>query len=224
MTTIAVMQPYFMPYAGYFRLFHVADVFVLFDCVQFPRRGWVHRNRFALSDGSLDWLTLAVTKCPRETRIADLAFAPDAADRLSADIQRFPDLREARTRRSTLLELVTDIGTGSISDYLGGQLARISAMLGLSRTIVRSSELSIDPDARGQARVIEIAKTLGATRYVNSPGGREIYDAASFAAHGIELKFLTPFTPSTHSILTFLLKEPATTVASMIQNESTLSS
>jgi hypothetical protein len=39
MTTVAVMQPYFMPYAGYFRLFAAADVFVLFDCVQFPRRG-----------------------------------------------------------------------------------------------------------------------------------------------------------------------------------------
>ena len=38
MTTIAVMQPYFVPYAGYFRLFAVADVVVMFDCVQFPRR------------------------------------------------------------------------------------------------------------------------------------------------------------------------------------------
>jgi hypothetical protein len=48
MATVAVMQPYFMPYAGYFRLFCAADVFVMFDCVQFRRRGWVHRNRFPL--------------------------------------------------------------------------------------------------------------------------------------------------------------------------------
>ena len=76
MTTVAVMQPYFMPYAGYFRLFAAADVFVLFDCVQFPRRGWVHRNRFATAAGHLDWLTLPLLKCPRETRIDELAFAP----------------------------------------------------------------------------------------------------------------------------------------------------
>jgi hypothetical protein len=43
--TIAVMQPYFIPYAGYFRLFAASDLFVIYDCVQFPRRGWVQRNR-----------------------------------------------------------------------------------------------------------------------------------------------------------------------------------
>ena len=218
------MQPYFMPYAGYFRLFSVADVFVVFDCVQFPRRGWVHRNRFALADGRLDWLTLPVMKCPRDTRIDELAFTHDAGERLAADLQRFPELREARAQRSALLELVTDLGTGGISDYLQGQLARICALLGLARPMVRSSELGIDRDAHGQARVIEIAKALGATRYVNSPGGREIYDARSFADNGLELKFLTPFTASAQSILTLLLTASAPTVASMIQNESTLSS
>jgi len=58
-------------------------VFVLFDCVQFPRRGWVHRNRFATAAGHLDWLTLPLLKCPRETRIDELAFAPDAGLRLA---------------------------------------------------------------------------------------------------------------------------------------------
>ena len=58
MTTVAIMQPYFYPYAGYFRLFARADLFVVYDCVQFPRRGWVHRNRLTGADGQLQWLTL----------------------------------------------------------------------------------------------------------------------------------------------------------------------
>ena len=41
---IAVMQPYFFPYLGYFRLFSQADEFVIYDCVQMPRRGRVHRT------------------------------------------------------------------------------------------------------------------------------------------------------------------------------------
>ena len=44
-STMAIMQPYFIPYAGYFRLFAASDLFVIYDCVQFPRRGWVHRNK-----------------------------------------------------------------------------------------------------------------------------------------------------------------------------------
>ena len=43
---IAIMQPYFLPYAGYFRLFSHTDLFIIYDCVQFIRRGWIHRNRF----------------------------------------------------------------------------------------------------------------------------------------------------------------------------------
>ena len=36
---LGIMQPYFFPYAGYFRLFAHVDEFVIFDCVQFRRRG-----------------------------------------------------------------------------------------------------------------------------------------------------------------------------------------
>jgi len=224
MTTVAVMQPYFMPYAGYFRLFRAADVFVVFDCVQFPRRGWVHRNRFLRCDGSLDWLTLPVMKCPRDTRIDALAFSPDADARLAADIQGFPGLGKARADRPALLDLVTHIGTGTVADYLCGQLVSVAAMLGLSKTVVRSSELSLDPATHGQARVIEIAKAFGATRYINSPGGRKLYDAKVFTNHGIELKFLTPFQASTQSILTLLLADSAAAVAAMVCQETTLSS
>lgn len=49
--TVAIMQPCFIPYVGYFRLFAASDLFVICDCVQFPRRDGVHRNR--LLDGAL---------------------------------------------------------------------------------------------------------------------------------------------------------------------------
>jgi WbqC-like protein family len=50
--TVAIMQPYFLPYAGYSRLFAATDLFVVYDCVQFPRRGWVHRNRLVNTAGA----------------------------------------------------------------------------------------------------------------------------------------------------------------------------
>ena len=65
--TFAVMQPYFFPYAGYFRLFAASDLFVIYDCVQFPRRGWVHRNLLPDASGSERWLTLPLEK-PRKAR------------------------------------------------------------------------------------------------------------------------------------------------------------
>src|SRR5215216_742373 len=84
MTTIAVMQPYFFPYLGHFRLLSSVDIFVHFDCVQFPRRGYVHRNQMpkyppAGTEQQKYWLTLPLAAQAQDVRIADLAFAPDAA-------------------------------------------------------------------------------------------------------------------------------------------------
>src|SRR6476619_4367948 len=90
-TTMAIMQPYFIPYAGYFRLFATSDVFVIYDCVQFPRRGWVHRNRLLDASDKEAWLTLHLEKAPLNVLISELRFAPDAGERLDHDLRRFPD-------------------------------------------------------------------------------------------------------------------------------------
>ena len=75
---VAVMQPYFYPYGGYFRLIAAVDLFILFDCVQFPRRGRVHRTEVPDGAGGRRWLTLPLAKQPQTTRIDHLAFAPGA--------------------------------------------------------------------------------------------------------------------------------------------------
>ena len=223
MTTVAVMQPYFVPYAGYYRLFTAADVFVAFDCVQFPRRGWVHRNQFAIAPGMIDWLTLPIQKCDRSTRIADLVFAAEAPALLSRGVQRFPILRSAWNASSPLIDSIKITGSGTVADYLCAQLASVTALLGVSRPIVRSSSLGIPPELHGQARVIAIARALGATRYVNSPGGRALYQPAAFNEQGIELRFLSPFTASTDSILSLLLTDSVGQVAALIRGETLLS-
>src|ERR1700750_1484658 len=88
--TVAIMQPYFFPYAGYFRLFAASDLFVVYDCVQFPRRGWVHRNRLIDASGRLQWLTLPLEKAPQEVLIRDLRFPLNAAKLLAERLRPFP--------------------------------------------------------------------------------------------------------------------------------------
>jgi hypothetical protein len=222
MTTVAVMQPYFVPYAGYYRLFTAADIFVAFDCVQFPRRGWVHRNRFPVAPGVSDWLTLPIQKCDRNTRIADLVFVPDAEALLHRSVQRFPILKSVWDTSSPLIDSVRLTGSGTVADYLCAQLASLTALLGVSRPIVRSSSLGIPADVHGQARVIAIARALGATRYVNSPGGRQLYQPEAFNEQGIELRFLSPFAASTDSILSLLLTESVERIAALIRDETIL--
>ncbi len=98
--TVAIMQPYFIPYAGYFRLFAASDLFVIYDCVQFPRRGWVHRNKMPGADGRECWLTLPLAKMPRDVRIRDLSFSADAAAILRERMRRIPLLASSQAGRS----------------------------------------------------------------------------------------------------------------------------
>src|SRR5215468_11415162 len=87
--TVAIMQPYFIPYTGYFRLLSASDLFVIYDCVQFPRRGWVHRNPLVDEAGVERWLTLPLEKASREILIRDLRFVKDAAELLEQRLRSF---------------------------------------------------------------------------------------------------------------------------------------
>jgi hypothetical protein len=219
-TTVAVIQPYFFPYAGYFRLFTAADAVVMFDCVQFPRRGWVHRNRFATSGGEPDWLTLPLEKAPRDARIADLRFAADARTRLEGQLLRFPDLERARRSHEPLVERMLRVEGQTVAEYLIDLVARVTAALGIERPLLRSSDFGLPPDLHAQSRVIAAVKAAGGTRYVNPSGGRELYDSASFWQSGIDLGFLTPYEGSYSSVLTRLLAEAPDAIASEIRRET----
>lgn len=220
MTTIAVIQPYFYPYAGYFRLFAAADAVVMFDCVQFPRRGWVHRNRFANAAGDQTWLTLPLIKADRDARIDQLRFPLGAVDAIASQLRRFPILANAVRSASPLIDRVLDVGDGDVAAYLDRCVAGVTQDLGLGGPALRSSTLGIDPTLRGQDRVIAVVEAMGGTHYVNPSGGRALYDAAGFRRHGIQLGFLTPYGARMDSILSRMLAEPRTSIAAEIRSET----
>jgi hypothetical protein len=204
--TVAIMQPYFIPYAGYFRLFAASDLFVIYDCVQFPRRGWVHRNCLIDSNGAERWLTLPLAKAPQSVLIRDLQFPPDAAQILAERLRPFPLRANDPAAVAAILDALRN-PAGTTVDYIECMLRQIVDHLGLRWNVLRSSTLDVPESFHGQERIIEIARRLGARRYVNAPGGRDLYDAEAFSKAGIELKFLAPYAGSTASILTRILEE-----------------
>lgn len=187
MTTVAIMQPYFVPYAGYFRLFAAADLFIIYDCVQFPRRGWVHRNRLPDRTGRPAWLTLPVAKAPREATIDALTLRDDFDAQLDLQRRRFPTLA------SSTADEILAAPRGSLVTFLAATLTQIARMLNVGCETIRSSTLGVAPHLRGQDRILAIVEAVGGKRYVNAPGGRHLYDAATFERRGVRLDFLSPF-------------------------------
>ncbi|MGA2795537.1 MAG: WbqC family protein [Roseiarcus sp.] len=200
------MQPYFLPYAGYFRLFAASDLFVIYDCVQFPRRGWVHRNRLIDSSGAERWLTLPLEKASQDVLIRDLRFPSNAAELLADRLRPFPLAAKVSASAEPILAALRQVQDSPV-DYIERLLERIVAYCGIRWNVMRSSSLNIPAELRGQDRILEIARRLGARHYVNSPGGRQLYDPAAFADAGIELRFLPDYGGPTISILDRILHE-----------------
>lgn len=213
------MQPYFVPYAGYFRLFAATDLFVLYDCVQFPRRGWLHRNQLRDTQGAPQWLTLPLRKAPQEALIRDLRFCDTAAADLENQFRRFPALGLATAL--PLMKLMRDL-SGTPVDHIERLLRFTTEQLGLPWRVLRSSSLGVDPVLRGQDRILAIAGRLGATCYVNASGGRALYNATSFDAAGIALRFLEPFQGPYGSIAERLVTEHPAGIAAEIAAEAHL--
>jgi hypothetical protein len=208
---VAVMQPYFMAYAGYYRLLAAADDFVIFDCVQFPRRGWVHRNRLPNAAGEAAWLTLPLAPAPFDVLIKDIVFADDAQARLAEQLRRFPSLEGLGEPAARVL----DAGgmSGPLVDYLERQLVAVRDLFGLSCRFQCSSGLDIDPALRAQDRILAILGRLEASHYVNAPGGRALYDETAFADAGVRLHFLPDYQGSTWSLLHELAVRTAEDIA-----------
>lgn len=127
--TVAIMQPYFVPYAGYFRLLVGSDLFVIYDCVQFARRGWLHRNKLRTATGEADWLNVPLEKAPRDVLIRDLRFRPGAEAEMTAQMRRFPALTAPPAHARPLVDAIR-AAHGNPVDYIVGLLRLASEIMG----------------------------------------------------------------------------------------------
>jgi|TARA_B100001964_G_C14089163_1_gene534013 hypothetical protein len=199
------MQPYFIPYAGYFRLFAACDLFVIYDDVQFPKEGWVHRNRLLNKNNEPTWLTLPIQRKPLATRINEIEFLDDANKVWQEQLRKFP-IMDIDSQNNPLKELIRNPGNKPL-DFIVKGLETVAKILDIPFNVKYSSDLNIGNNLKGQERVLEIVKYFGANEYINAPGGTGLYDAGIFQKNGIELRFLPDYKGSKASILQRLLTE-----------------
>ncbi len=216
------MQPYFFPYLGYFRLFAAADVVVLYDCVQFPRRGRVHRSALQAPAGQYRWLTLPLLRQPREVCISDLVFQDNAEAHFHRRLSGHGWFRTAKGPLADDMRARLKITVPSVADYLERQLVGIARQLELPAQILRSSSLKISSAFTGQRRVLAVVEALGGAVYINSPGGRHLYQDELFQSRGIRLRFLAPYTGLFPHALPALMEADQLTLQRDIQEQAIL--
>ena len=190
---VALMQPYFFPYLGYFSLMAAVDVFIAYDNVQYSRPGWINRNRI-LRDGAPDWLTAVVADAPHTADINQRTYRDWKTQRHSVLELLFQRYRRAphRVDGLGLVERALSIDDDNVARCNTRLVGMLASALGLSCRIETASAIPHDRELKGVDRVLAICAEAGARTYVNSPGGLALYHAGDFAAQNMALRFVQP--------------------------------
>lgn len=190
MHRVAVMQPYFLPYLGYWQLLAAVDTFVVYDNLEYTKKGWINRNRM-LVDGAPATFTLPVKAASDFAHIVEREIADDfKPGKLTAKFAGVYRAAPHWRQLESVLERILACPSKNLFEFLAHQLRVIAAELQLDADIVTSSTVPIDHSLRAQDKVLAFCTTLAADVYVNAPGGRALYSPDAFAAIGCELRFV----------------------------------
>lgn len=190
MRSLAIMQPYFFPYLGYWQLIKAVDKFVIYDDVNYITRGWVNRNCIRIN-GEAHYITVPLKDASQNRRISDIELHPAITWRNKLTKTIALNYKKAPFFGSVfpVLEELITFPTNSLSSYLSHQLESLVLRMGIS-TLLSHSAVYGNQDLSGTDRILDICGRENASTYVNATGGKDLYDPTLFARRDIQLRFL----------------------------------
>lgn len=187
---LGIMQPYFLPYIGYFQLLASVDQFIVYDNIKYTKKGWINRNRMLLNGND------AMFSLPLKKDSDSL----DVVEReLAADYDRAKLLNQFKGAYShapqfeltyPVLEQIVLHEDNNLFRYINNSIVRLCVHLGIKTEIRISSEIDIDHELKGQDKVLALCNAIGADTYINPIGGTGLYSKKDFNLQGIDLQFI----------------------------------
>jgi hypothetical protein len=189
---LAIMQPYFLPYIGYFQLLNAVDNFIVYDKIQFSKKGWVQRNRLLL-DGK-DHLFSLPLKNDSDFFNIDQRYLADSyareRDRTLRIIKLAYNKAPCYSTAMPVIEECFYFDNKNLFQFVFYSIKKIKDYLEIPTNLIVSSDVTIDNGLSGQDRVIALCNAMKAKVYFNAVGGRELYNKEDFAKYGIDLFFI----------------------------------
>jgi len=189
MTTVAIHQPNYLPWLGYFAKIARADAFVFLDDAQFTKGGYTNRVRILSAKGPR-WLTVPVA-----------VSLGDAIDRVRPSATGWPrahlDLLRNEYRKAAcfkqvlpdLSDMLLSVPEGSLAEVNAHLVRAVARRLGLSCSFLRSSELGVAGAADDRLVEITAAVAPGGS-YLSGQGGARYQDPEKFKAAGLGFAYL----------------------------------
>ena len=188
---IAIMQPYFIPYIGYWQLLNTVDRFVIYDDVTYIKGGWINRNRI-LINGKPSYITVPLFQASSYKRICDISLQSSPVWRRKM-IKSVENTYRKAPFFSEIIPVVKKIicyKTDNLADFLAHNITSLATFMGIKTEFVMTSRCYQNINLTGQDRVLDICNQEGASTYINPQGGQTLYDTKAFRRANIDLRFI----------------------------------
>ncbi len=185
---LGIMQPYFMPYIGYFQLMKAVDKYVIYNDVNYIKGGWVARNNILIQEQKQLFIIqlqgASPNKCFNEIHILDNF--KKFRKTLEMNYSKAPCFIQAME----LMDKIFSFPNKRLDLFIQNSFKQILSYLNIDTELILSSDIAKDNSLKGKDKVLEISKLLDADTYYNAIGGKDLYDKKEFADNGISLRFL----------------------------------
>lgn len=184
------MQPYFMPYLGYWQLMAAVDKYVVYDDVNYIKGGWVSRNNI-LMNGQKKMFTIVLGGASPNKHFNDIIVSDDFI-KFRKTLQNCYGKAPYYNIVTEILEKIYTFPQKDLGHFMLNSFQVILDYLGIKTELLLSSSIEKDNTLKGKDKVIHICKLLNADTYYNAIGGQELYNKSEFLNNGIRLQFLQP--------------------------------
>lgn len=188
---LGIMQPYFVPYIGYWQLMNAVDRYVIYDDVNYINRGWVNRNRI-LSDNGSRYFNVQMSGASQNKLINEIRVNNGPKEK-ARNLNVIRDTYKKAPFFKEIFPLVTEIieyDDDNLAGYLFYSIEKIKNYLGIKTELLKSSDIEKDNTLKGQDKILSICTLLGASDYYNAIGGMKLYVQTDFQNKGINLYFI----------------------------------
>ena len=188
---VAIMQPYFCPYLGYFKLISSVDKFVLYDNIQYTKKGWINRNRI-LVNGEPHRFTIPIKKDSSLIDIRDRELAEESLHEIDAILKVISNTYRRAPNFGNVFPLIEALFLHSEKNlfrFIHHTIIELCSYMDIKTEVIISSSLKIDHSLSSSHKVLAICKHLNAKTYLNLPNGKQLYQLDKFKEEGIDLAF-----------------------------------
>lgn len=187
MKKVAIVQPNYIPWIGYFQLINYVDEFILLDDVQYTKRDWRNRNSILTKDG-LQWLTIPVnTKGRKEQLIKDVIITNDKwkSNHFESIRHNYGFCKDERI--FPLLEHLYSLDFKRLLEVQVKFISEIMVLLNIETKITLSSNLNGSFGKNN--RLIDLVKEVNGEVYISGVKANSYLDENLFKMNNIEVKW-----------------------------------